>query len=95
MALAPKYPRTLAAIQRLPVNKYRFSRAHWYRAQLPSLDPVWHLSNDYNAIIGWCTQHFGPHPGRPDAWSRWWVGTDHINFRESVDYNWYVLRWGA
>ena len=72
--------------------KYKFSRAKWYSANLRT-DVLWRLGNEYNEMIEWCTQHFGKHPKRHDAWSRWWVGVDDINFRDAKDYEWYVLRW--
>ena len=73
--------------------KYQFSRAKWYTADVGR--GVWKLSQEYNEIIEWCTEHFGPHPKRHDAWSRWWVGIGAIYFRDEKDYHWYVLRWGG
>ena len=68
--------------------KYQFSRARWYDAD--------HHYDDYDAVIAWCTEHFGPRPRRPDAWTRWYdIHIDRIRFRDEKDYNWFVLRWGA
>lgn len=72
--------------QKKKVKKYQFSRAEWYVA-----DFDWKHQAD---VLAWCTQQFGPHPQRPDAWSRWchraWT---EIHFRDSKDYEWFVLRW--
>jgi hypothetical protein len=69
-------------------SKYKFSRAKWYEAD--------HRYDDYNDVIAWCTEHFGPRPRRPDAWSRWCdIHIDRIRFRDEKDYNWFMLRWGA
>jgi hypothetical protein len=68
------------------VPKYKFSRAKWYEAD--------HGYDDYDAIIAWCTEHFGPRPKRPDAWTRWYdIHIDRIRFRDEKDYAWFVLRW--
>jgi hypothetical protein len=68
--------------------KYQFSRARWYDAD--------HHYDDYDAVIAWCTEHFGPRPRHPDAWTRWCdIHIDRIRFRDEKDYNWFVLRWGA
>lgn len=74
--------------------KYQFSRAKWYTAQLPGY-ATWRYSDEYNSIIAWCNETFGPHPKKQDAWSRWYVGLGFINFRDQKDYQWFVLRWGA
>ena len=76
----------------MPKPKYQFSRAKWYTVQLNG-HATWRLSDEYNQIIEWCTEHFGPHPAKHDAWSRWYVGLGHINFRDSRDYVLYQLRW--
>lgn len=76
-----------------PESKYKFSRAKWYSSKLKG-NGIWRLGNEYNEMIEWCTQHFGAHPKEQDAWSRWWVGVNDINFRDAKDYEWYVLRWG-
>jgi hypothetical protein len=67
-------------------SKYNFSRA-WFVADF---DPEY-----YFEVEEWCKEHFGPHPKCPDAWSRW-VHTyeDQIHFRDSKDYEWFMLRWG-
>jgi hypothetical protein len=79
----------------LPMNpepKYKFSRAKWYTVGLNG-NATWRFSDEYNQIIAWCTENFGAHPSKPDAWSRWYVGLGYINFRDAKDYEWYVLRW--
>ena len=49
---------------------------------------------DYDAVDEWCAQQFGPHPKRPDAWSRWWHKfEDSILFRDEKDYILFTLRW--
>jgi hypothetical protein len=69
-----------------PQLKYKFSRAHWYEA-------VFDI-NKYTDVVQWCTEHFGPHPRNPDAWSRWnHKFEDRIYFRDSKDYEWFMLRW--
>jgi len=77
-----------------PESKYKFSRAKWYTVKLNS-DSVWRLSDEYNQAIAWCTEQFGAHPVKQDAWSRWYVGLGYINFRDAIDYEWYMLRWGT
>jgi|694.fasta_scaffold59867_10 hypothetical protein len=72
--------------QKKKVKKYQFSRAEWYVA-----DFAW---AHQGKVLAWCSQQFGPHPQRPDAWSRWshkYQGK--IHFRDSKDYEWFVLRW--
>ena len=67
-------------------SKYKFSRAKWYYAD--------HRYEDYDAIIDWCTEQFGPRPKRPDAWTRWVdEHIDRIKFRDEKDYAWFMLRW--
>ena len=69
-------------------SKYKFSRAKWYEAD--------HRNEDYEEVVAWCTEQFGPRPRRPDAWTRWVdIHIDRIRFRDEKDYNWFVLRWGA
>ncbi len=69
------------------VNKYKFSR-NWYQAPF---DP-----KHYYEVDVWCSQQFGPHPARPDAWSRWWHKfEDSILFRDEKDYQWFLLRWAV
>jgi len=80
----PMYPATKP--------KYKFSRAHWYSAELPG-HATWRLSDEYNSIFDWCTEQFGPHPTKQDAWSRWWVGLGVINFRDEKDFVFYKLKW--
>lgn len=66
--------------------KYNFSRAKWYDAD--------HRYDDYDDVIAWCTEQFGPRPKRPDAWTRWYdIHIDRIRFRDEKDYAWFVLRW--
>lgn len=78
----------------LPESKYKFSRAKWYTAEMPGY-ATWRFSDEYNQIIAWCTEHFGAHPNKHDAWSRWYVGLGYINFRDEKDYMLYQLRWTA
>jgi hypothetical protein len=67
-------------------SKYKFSRAKWYDAD--------HHYDDYEEVMAWCTEHFGPRPRRPDAWTRWYdIHIDRIRFRDEKDYAWFVLRW--
>ena len=69
-----------------PQSKYKFSRAKWYYAD--------HRYEDYDAIIAWCTEQFGPRPKHPDAWTRWVdEHIDRIRFRDEKDYAWFMLRW--
>ena len=69
-----------------PQSKYKFSRAKWYEAD--------HRYADYEEVIAWCTEHFGPRPRYPDAWTRWYdIHIDRIRFRDERDYQWFVLRW--
>ena len=71
-----------------PSPKYKFSRAKWYVAEFNIAD--------YTDVVHWCTEHFGPHPMYPDAWSRWEHRYENkIHFRDEKDYNWFVLRWSA
>ena len=71
-----------------PQPKYKFSRAKWYEAD--------HRFEDYEEVIAWCTEHFGPRPRYPDAWTRWCdIHIDRIRFRDEKDYQWFILRWGA
>ncbi len=70
-----------------PQSKYSFSR-NWYQAHF---DPQYYFEVDK-----WCEEQFGPHPTRPDAWSRWWHKfEDSILFRDKKDYLWFTLRWGV
>lgn len=84
------YPETKinAALNRLPMNLYKFSRAKWYVAEFD-----WVHTGE---VLEWCSQQFGPHPRNPDAWSRW-VNKygEKIHFRDEKDYHWFILRWGA
>lgn len=72
--------------------KYQFSRAKWYSAEITG-HATWRMSDEYNSIIEWCTEQFGPHPTKQDAWSRWWVGLGVINFRDEKDFVFYKLKW--
>jgi len=66
--------------------KYKFSRAKWYEAD--------HRYDDYDEVIAWCTEQFGPRPRRPDAWTRWCdIHIDRIRFRDEKDYMMFLLRW--
>ena len=67
-------------------SKYNFSRARWYVAEFDT--------RNYEEVVEWCTEHFGPRPKQSDAWTRW-VHTyeDKIHFRDKKDYTWFVLRW--
>jgi hypothetical protein len=79
----------------MPIKpKYQFSRTRWYSTDMP-IDAMWQYSVEYNEIIEWCTEQFGPHPTQQDAWSRWWVGLGVINFRDERDCQWFILRWGT
>lgn len=89
----PGYPKTSASLKKL-MPKYQFSRAKWYTAPLNG-SSTWRFSDEYNDIIAWCTEMFGAHPAKHDAWSRWHVGLGCVNFRDEKDYQWFVLRWGA
>ena len=71
--------------------KYQFSRAKWYSAEIGV--GGWRLGREYNEIIEWCTEQFGKHPDKPDAWSRWWVGIGEIHFRDEKDFVFYKLKW--
>ena len=69
-----------------PKPKYQFSRATWYEVEFN-----W---TDYDEIVDWCKEQFGPHDKQPDAWSRWvHVYEYKIQFRDEKDYAWFVLRW--
>jgi hypothetical protein len=71
-----------------PASKYQFSRAKWYEVHLfsKSWDPV-------QERLNWCEQTFGPQPKNPDAWSRWYTSFTTLRFRDSKDYEWFMLRW--
>lgn len=69
-------------------TKYKFSRAKWYTAQIPLGQ-----FEKMQERIEWCEKHFGDEPQTPDAWSRWHVDYLTIKFRDSKDYEWYMLRW--
>lgn len=70
----------------IPEPKYKFSRANWYQAEFND--------KDYFEVTAWCSQHFGKHPDRPDAWSRWWHKFEtSILFRDEKDYVLFTLRW--
>ena len=65
--------------------KYKFSR-NWHQAYF---NP-----KDYTDVVHWCSEQFGPHPQRPDAWCRWRHDfEDSILFRDEKDYVLFVLRW--
>jgi hypothetical protein len=68
--------------------KYKFSRANWYVAEFD-----WVHQHE---VLAWCSQQFGPHPARPDAWSRWYNKyNEKIHFRDAKDYQWFLLKWGV
>lgn len=70
----------------MPEPKYKFSRANWYQAEFDD--------RHYFEVEAWCSQHFGPHPANPDAWSRWWHKFHNsILFRDEKDYILFMLRW--
>lgn len=75
-----------------PKPKYKFSRAKWHTAEMPGY-ATWRFSDEYNNIIAWCNDTFGPHPKKPDAWTRWYVGLGAIHFRDEQDLVLYKLKW--
>lgn len=79
-------------MQKRKKPEYKFSRAKWHTAQLHG-NATWVFSDEYNQVIVWCTEQFGAHPVKQDAWSRWYVGLGYINFRDEADYILYQLRW--
>ena len=68
-------------------SKYKFSR-NWFTVSLGKMD--WKKVID---CINWCEETFGPQPKNPDAWSRWQIKYSSIYFRDSKDYEWFMLRW--
>jgi hypothetical protein len=74
-----------------PKSKYKFSRAKWHTVDIGM--GSWKLGREYNDIIAWCNDTFDPHPKKPDAWSRWWVGVGQIYFRDEQDLVLYKLKW--
>ena len=76
-------------MKQLDKVKYKFSRAKWYDVNFTAMT----LYGVVRERIEWCEQHFGKQPKNPDAWSRWYYGTLVIRFRDSKDYEWYMLRW--
>ena len=74
-----------------PEPKYKFSRAKWYTVDVGV--GLWRLGREYNEVIEWCTEQFGAHPVKHDAWSRWYVGVGQIYFRDEKDYVLYQLKW--
>ena len=69
-----------------PKSKYSFSRNNWYEAD--------HRYEDYDEVVAWCTEQFGPRPRRSDPWTRWVdIHIDRIRFRDAKDYEWFMLRW--
>lgn len=76
-----------------PKSKYQFSRTKWYQAKRPG---GWNVFGpEYDEVLQWCEQTFGPHPKNRDAWSRWYMGMGTVVFRDEKDYNWFILRWGV
>lgn len=71
-----------------PKSKYQFSRNSWFTVSLGKMD--WKKTT---ACIEWCEETFGPQPKNPDAWSRWQIKYSSIYFRDSKDYEWFMLRW--
>ena len=68
-----------------PVTKYKFSR-EWLKAD--------YRHEDYDKVVIWCIEHFGPPDRKPDAWSRWrHAYFDQMWFRDQADYILFVLRW--
>lgn len=68
--------------------EYKFSRKNWYQARFDA--------NYYFEVEAWCERQFGPHPKRPDAWSRWWHRfEDSILFRDERDFVLFSLTWGV
>jgi hypothetical protein len=85
--LIPGYPKTSNALKKL-MPTYKFSRANWYVAEFDWVHQ--------HAVLAWCSQQFGPHPARPDAWSRWYNKySERIHFRDEKDYQWFLLKWGV
>ena len=85
--MLPGFPKTSNSLKKL-MPKYKFSRANWYVAEFDWV----HQGEVYE----WCTQQFGPHPARPDAWSRWYNKySERIHFRDEKDYTWFLLKWGV
>ena len=79
-------PLPLMTIKFTPKLKYNFSRSKWYEAG--------YRYKDYEEVIAWCTEHFGPRPRYLDAWTRWAdIHIDRIRFRDEKDYIWFTLRW--
>ncbi len=81
-------------IPKITKPKYRFSRAKWHTVSIND-GIMWRLSAEYIGMVEWCAEHFGDHPARPDAWSRWWVGSSVINFRDENDRLLFLLRWSS
>lgn len=75
-----------------PKSKYKFSRAKWHTVEMPGY-ATWRFSDEYNNIIAWCNDTFGPHLTKPDAWTRWYVGLGVIHFRDEADLVLYKLKW--
>lgn len=68
--------------------KYKFTRDQWYVA-----DYDWVHQSE---VFEWCNKQFGPHPIRPDAWSRWYNKySEKMHFRDEKDYQWFLLRWSV
>ena len=85
--MLPGYPITSVSLKKL-MPKYQFSRANWYVADFDWVHQA--------EVLKWCAQQFGPHPQRPDAWSRWYNKySEKIHFRDAKDYEWFLLRWGT
>ena len=77
--------------QKKKVKEYKFSRAKWYKVQLPG--PFTNVAGTRERVE-WCIANFGPKDTHVDPWNtRWYVDWDTINFRDSQDYEWYMLRW--
>ena len=67
--------------------KYQFSRNKWY------VTSRFGSHENLQARVKWCEENFGPEPKNHDAWSRWYTWFGCIKFRDSQDYEWFMLRW--
>jgi hypothetical protein len=70
-----------------PHPKYKFSRNHWF------LTPRTMSYALFDERVAWCAERFGKCPENFDAWTRWYPWFNCIRFRDSKDYEWYMLRW--
>lgn len=75
--------------QRIYNNKYKFSRAKWYVADIIG-------TMDYRTFMEmrrWIRDQFGPQDRNPNAWSRWYSDGFVIKFRDEADFILFALRW--